>query len=81
MCFSISRVKNVAKYQRYIVNISSVEPSDTIFANESRFLEKSEKISQYRRYIDKLQIYSTQKIQACENFFLKKTDPYIGIYH
>ena len=33
---------------------------DTIFTNESRFLEKSEKIAQYGRYIGKFPIYSTQ---------------------
>ena len=46
---------------------------DTIFANESRFLEKSEKSAQYRRYIGKLPIYLTQKMQACEKI-KKKTN-------
>ena len=45
---------------------------DTIFANESRFLEKLEKITQYRRYISKLPIYPTQKMQACEKIKKKK---------
>ena len=34
---------------------------NTIFVNENRFLEKSEKIAQYRRYIGNLPIYPTQK--------------------
>ena len=49
---------------RNIDNISSIfrvsGHPDTIFANESRFLEKLEKISQYRRYIGNLPIYPTQ---------------------
>ena len=48
---------------------------DTIFANESRFLEKLEKIAQYRRYIGNLPIYPTQieHKNACLRKIKKKT--------
>ena len=52
---------------------------DTIFAKENCFLEKSEKIAQYRRYIADISINylyiqykSDTKMQACEKI-LKNT--------
>ena len=63
-----TRVKNC----REISSIFRVSGHpDKIFANENRFLEKSEKITQNRRYISNLPIYSTQKYKLMKK--LKKT--------
>ena len=56
--------ENVAKYRRYIVDISGVGPSRHDFCKRKSFfgkIEKNRSISViYRRYIDKLPIYPTQ---------------------
>ena len=62
-----------------IDDISSIfrvsDHPDMIFANESRFLEKSKKIAQYHRYIGNLPIYPTQKCRLVKKFKKKKNRP------